>query len=78
MVHTEFIRVTIHFLFLWKIFITTYAIINERNVVKVDKDIDLMILGPLGCGGVGLSSIMASKAVGASVILSVDVHPNWL
>lgn len=28
----------------------TYAIANERNVVKVDKDVDLTILGPLGCG----------------------------
>lgn len=23
---------------------------NERNVVKVDKDVDLRLLGPLGCG----------------------------
>lgn len=28
----------------------TYAIANERNVVKVDKDVDLALLGPLGCG----------------------------
>lgn len=28
----------------------TYAIVNERNVVKVDKDVDLALLGPLGCG----------------------------
>jgi aryl-alcohol dehydrogenase len=28
----------------------TYAIANARNVVKVDKDVDLEILGPLGCG----------------------------
>ncbi|HZG71296.1 MAG TPA: NAD(P)-dependent alcohol dehydrogenase [Chondromyces sp.] len=28
----------------------TYAIANERNVVKVDKDVDLSLLGPLGCG----------------------------
>ncbi|NGP46592.1 NAD(P)-dependent alcohol dehydrogenase [Bacillaceae bacterium SIJ1] len=28
----------------------TYAIANERNVVKVDKDVDLTLLGPLGCG----------------------------
>ncbi|MFD2706525.1 NAD(P)-dependent alcohol dehydrogenase [Salibacterium lacus] len=27
-----------------------YAVANERNVVKVDKDIDLAVLGPLGCG----------------------------
>lgn len=29
---------------------STYAIVNERNVVKVDKDVDLALLGPLGCG----------------------------
>ncbi|MPW26458.1 zinc-binding dehydrogenase [Alkalibaculum sp. M08DMB] len=28
----------------------TYAVANERNVVSVDKDVDLKILGPLGCG----------------------------
>ncbi|WP_141333946.1 NAD(P)-dependent alcohol dehydrogenase [Paenibacillus sp. tmac-D7] len=28
----------------------TYAIANERNVVKVDKDVDIALLGPLGCG----------------------------
>jgi len=28
----------------------TYAIAHERNVVKVDKDVDLALLGPLGCG----------------------------
>jgi len=28
----------------------TYAIADERNVVKVDKDVDLALLGPLGCG----------------------------
>lgn len=28
----------------------TYAVANKNNVVKVDKDIDLALLGPLGCG----------------------------
>ena len=28
----------------------TYSVTNESNVVKVDKDVDLTILGPLGCG----------------------------
>lgn len=28
----------------------TYAMAHERNVVKVDKDVDLALLGPLGCG----------------------------
>lgn len=28
----------------------SYAIAHERNVVKVDPDVDLALLGPLGCG----------------------------
>lgn len=28
----------------------TYSVVNARNVVKVPKDIDLALLGPLGCG----------------------------
>ncbi len=28
----------------------TYAIAHERNTVKVDKEVDLKLLGPLGCG----------------------------
>src|SRR5690606_10257154 len=28
----------------------TCAVAHERNVVKVDKDVDLALLGPLGCG----------------------------
>ncbi|MBR9883641.1 MAG: NAD(P)-dependent alcohol dehydrogenase [Oceanospirillales bacterium] len=28
----------------------TYSIANRRNVVKVDKDLPLELLGPLGCG----------------------------
>ena len=28
----------------------TYAVAHERNVVKVDRDVDLALLGPLGCG----------------------------
>lgn len=27
-----------------------HAIVNERNAVKVDKGVDLSLLGPLGCG----------------------------
>ncbi|QAS53515.1 NAD(P)-dependent alcohol dehydrogenase [Halobacillus litoralis] len=27
-----------------------YAVAHERNIVKVDKDVDLELLGPLGCG----------------------------
>ncbi len=28
----------------------TFAVAHERNVVKVDKDVDLALLGPFGCG----------------------------
>lgn len=28
----------------------TYAIADERNTVKIDKDVDLALMGPLGCG----------------------------
>lgn len=28
----------------------TYAIVHERNAIKVDPSVDLAILGPLGCG----------------------------
>ena len=29
---------------------STFALANEKNIVKVDKDADLELLGPLGCG----------------------------
>lgn len=28
----------------------TYAVVNVNNVVKVDREVDLTLLGPLGCG----------------------------
>ncbi|SER93471.1 aryl-alcohol dehydrogenase [Gracilibacillus ureilyticus] len=28
----------------------TYSVANKNNVVKVDKEVDLALLGPLGCG----------------------------
>lgn len=28
----------------------THVVAHERNVIKVDKDVDLALLGPLGCG----------------------------
>lgn len=39
----------------------TYTLVDESNIVKVDKDIDLRILGPLGCG----------LATGSGAVLSV-------
>ncbi|MCM2349410.1 MAG: NAD(P)-dependent alcohol dehydrogenase [Bacteriovoracaceae bacterium] len=29
---------------------SNYAIVHERNAVKVDQDVDIALLGPLGCG----------------------------
>ncbi len=28
----------------------TYTVVDENNVTKIDKDVDLTIVGPLGCG----------------------------
>jgi aryl-alcohol dehydrogenase/geraniol dehydrogenase (NAD+) len=45
----------------------SYAIAHERNTVKVDKDLPLEILGPLGCG--------VQTGAGAAV-LSVGIKPG--
>lgn len=84
--------------------LATYAIAHMNNVVKVDKDVDLQLLGPLacgiqtgagtvlrklkpgfgesivifGCGGVGLSGVMAAKLTGAKNIIAVDIIPERL
>ncbi|NYT24683.1 NAD(P)-dependent alcohol dehydrogenase [Alcaligenaceae bacterium] len=66
----------------------TYAIAHERNVVKVDKDVDLALLGPLGCGiqtgagtvlnrlkpGFGTSiAVYGCGAVGLSAIMAARI-----
>lgn len=77
----------------------TYAVCNQRNAVRVRKDVPLESLGPLGCGvqtgagavmnsldveprssfavygagAVGLSSLLAAKARGASTLIAVDI-----
>lgn len=82
----------------------TYALTSEQNVVKVDREADLNILGPLGCGiqtgagavlntlkpqagssiacfgcgAVGLSALMAARAVGCTPIIAIDVHDQRL
>ena len=81
-----------------------YVVADQRNIVVVDKDIDLALLGPLGCGigtgagtvlnalrpgpgssiavygcgGVGLSALMAAKASGCTTIIGVDTVPSRL
>ncbi|MFC4025560.1 NAD(P)-dependent alcohol dehydrogenase [Oceanobacillus longus] len=37
----------------------TYSLVSERNVVKIDKDMDLALAAPLGCGlQTGASSVL--------------------
>lgn len=44
----------------------TLAVANERNVVKVRKDVDLALLGPLGCGiQTGAGTVMNTLKVAA-------------
>jgi aryl-alcohol dehydrogenase len=44
----------------------TYALANERSVVKVRKDVPLELLGPLGCGlQTGAGSVINALKVGA-------------
>ena len=48
----------------------TYAVVHQRNVVKVDKDVDLALLGPLGCGiqtGAGTVLNRLRPAFGTSI-----------
>jgi len=50
----------------------TYAIANERSVVKVDKDVDLNLLGPLGCGiqtGSGAVFNSLKPSFGESIVI---------
>ena len=48
----------------------THIVAHERNVVKVDKDVDLALLGPLGCGiqtGAGTVLNSIKPAFGTSI-----------
>jgi aryl-alcohol dehydrogenase len=50
---------------------STYALANEKNVVKVDKDAPLELLGPLGCGiqtGAGAVLQALNVKVGSSFV----------
>ena len=49
-----------------------YAVAQARNVVKVDKDVDLSLLGPLGCGiqtGAGTVLNRLRPAFGSSIVV---------
>jgi aryl-alcohol dehydrogenase len=50
----------------------TYSVANKNNVVKVDKDVDLALLGPLGCGiqtGSGTVMNSLSPEPGTSIVI---------
>lgn len=51
---------------------SAYAVANARNVVVVDKDVDLTILGPLGCGfqtGAGTVLNGLKPKFGSSIVI---------
>lgn len=51
---------------------SAYAVANERNVVVVDKDVDVSILGPLGCGfqtGAGTVLNALRPKFGSSIVI---------
>lgn len=52
--------------------LATYAIANANNVVKVDKDVDLRLLGPLACGiqtGAGTVLRKLKPGFGDSIVI---------
>lgn len=66
----------------------SHAVVNQRNVIKVDKDIPIEMLGPLGCGiqtgaGAVLNSckvrpkssvaVIGTGAVGLSAIMAARI-----
>lgn len=66
----------------------THAVVHQRNVVKVDKSVDLALLGPLGCGfqtGAGTVlnrlkpefgsaiAVFGAGAVGLSAIMAAKI-----
>jgi aryl-alcohol dehydrogenase len=82
----------------------TYAISDVHNTIVIDKEMDLGLAAPMGCGiqtgagavintlrplagssfavfgcgGVGLSAVMAAKACGCTEIFAVDTVPGRL
>lgn len=49
-----------------------YAIANEKSIVRVDKDVDLALLGPLGCGFLtGSGTVMEGikPRIGSSIVI---------
>lgn len=49
-----------------------FALVDQRNLVKVDKDVPLELLGPLGCGfqtGAGAVLNFLKPAIGSSLVI---------
>src|SRR4029078_8768236 len=50
----------------------THALVAARNVTKVDTDLPLELLGPLGCGiQTGAGAVMLSLGVGAGASIVI-------
>lgn len=52
--------------------LATYCVVNEKNVCKVDSDVDLRYLGPLGCGimtGSGTVFNTLQPKIGSSIVV---------
>lgn len=79
---------TLHDRFFGQSSFADYAVANERNVIKVDADLPLQLLGPLGCGlmtGAGAIwnelpvvpgstvAIFGTGAVGLSAIMAARI-----
>jgi len=50
----------------------TYSVANEQSIVKVPKDVDLSLLGPLGCGiitGVGTVTEELQVEFGSDIVI---------
>lgn len=82
----------------------THAVVHQHNLVPVDKDVPLELMGPMGCGiqtgagaifnclqggadysviitgcgGVGLSAVMAAKIAGYGMIIACDTVQSRL
>lgn len=51
---------------------SSYAVANEKNLIKVDKELDLKIFGPLGCGVVtGSSTVLEGLKPNAGSTIAV-------
>ncbi|BEO06778.1 NAD(P)-dependent alcohol dehydrogenase [Serratia marcescens] len=79
---------TLHDRFFGQSSFADYAVANERNVIKVDTDLPLQLLGPLGCGfmtGAGamwnelpvvpgsIVAVFGTGAVGLSAIMAARI-----